>query len=177
MARSEPGRLRACSLRCSAVWSSHVISSGLNSRRICLRSVSSLYFVKVQRGSSAARLCCQSQRVRALIAVRSALQVRSDDPVLLLVHEPDFAIQAARDGRVGLQLSGHTHNGQVFPANFVTRYQNPLSWGYLKKRQTHFFVSSGVQLWGPPVRTAGVAEIMVINVNIGERPEHSSSNY
>ncbi len=39
----------------------------------------------------------------------------------------------------------------------------------MKKRETHFFVSSGVQLWGPPVRTADVAEIMVINVNIGDR--------
>ena len=89
-------------------------------------------------------------------------------PVILVAHRPADFENVSRSV-ADIQLSGHTHNGQVFPANFVTRYQNPLSWGYMKKRQTHFFVSSGVQLWGPPVRTAGVAEIMVINVNIGDR--------
>ena len=90
--------------------------------------------------------------------------VGDDLPVILLAHRPvDF--ENVSRSRADVQLSGHTHNGQVFPANLVTRYQNELSWGYLKKRQTHFFVTSGVQLWGPPVRTAGVSEIMVINVN------------
>ncbi len=87
-------------------------------------------------------------------------------PVILIAHRPLDFDKVSRAG-VEIQLSGHTHHGQVWPANFVTQYQNELSWGYLKKRQTHFFVTSGVQLWGPPVRTSGVAEIMVINVSFG----------
>ncbi|HXK59973.1 MAG TPA: metallophosphoesterase [Acidobacteriota bacterium] len=90
-------------------------------------------------------------------------------PVILLAHRPaDF--ETVSRSVADIQLSGHTHNGQVFPVNFVTKYLHPLSWGYLKKGRAHFFVSSGVQLWGPPVRTAGVAEIMAINVKIGNAP-------
>jgi len=63
-----------------------------------------------------------------------------------------------------VQLSGHTHNGQLFPINYIIKSMYDLSWGYMKKGNTHFFVTSGLQLWGPPVRTAGKAEIMVINI-------------
>ncbi len=97
-------------------------------------------------------------------SVEELLQdVHDDLPIILIAHRPVDFDNVSRS-IVDIQLSGHTHHGQVWPANFVTQYQNELSWGYLKKRQTHFFVTSGVQLWGPPVRTSGVAEIMVINV-------------
>jgi predicted MPP superfamily phosphohydrolase len=89
--------------------------------------------------------------------------IPDDLPVILIAHRPIDFDNVSRSV-VDLQLSGHTHNGQVFPANLVTQYQNEVSWGYLKKGRTHFFVTSGVQLWGPPVRTSGIAEIMVINV-------------
>ncbi len=89
--------------------------------------------------------------------------VAGDLPVILIAHRPIDFDDVSRSG-ADLQLSGHTHHGQAWPVNYVTQYQNELSWGHLKKRQTHFFVTSGVQLWGPPVRTAGASEIMVINV-------------
>jgi predicted MPP superfamily phosphohydrolase len=38
-----------------------------------------------------------------------------------------------------------------------------LSWGYRKIGNTHFFVSSGLRLWGPPVKTAGKSEIMLVD--------------
>ena len=63
-----------------------------------------------------------------------------------------------------VQLSGHTHNGQIFPINFITNRQYLLSWGHLKMGRTHFFVTSGVQGWGPPVRTAGRSEILFIRI-------------
>ena len=44
-----------------------------------------------------------------------------------------------------------------------------LGWGYKKIRDTHFFVTSGIQVWGPPVRTAGNSEIMVINVDFKDK--------
>lgn len=67
-----------------------------------------------------------------------------------------------------LQLSGHTHNGQLFPMNLIYRCVYELSWGHMKKGHTHFIVSSGVQVWGPPVRTAGDAEILLVNVKFLE---------
>jgi len=98
-------------------------------------------------------------------SVEELLQGVADDlPLILIAHRPvdfDSVSRTVAD----VQLSGHTHHGQVWPANYVTQYQNELSWGYLKKRQTHFFVSSGAQLWGPPVRTSGASKILVIDVS------------
>ncbi len=86
-----------------------------------------------------------------------------DCPLILMDHRPTDLENAARAG-VDIELSGHTHHGQLFPANFVTSHIYGLSWGHRVKGRTHFFVTSGVQLWGPPVRTAGVSEIMLIDV-------------
>ncbi|PKL35606.1 MAG: hypothetical protein CVV44_18920 [Spirochaetae bacterium HGW-Spirochaetae-1] len=85
-------------------------------------------------------------------------------PVLVLDHRP-LNSEDADDMTIDVQLSGHTHNGQLFPLNFIVRYLNTLSWGYKKTGNTHLFVTSGIQGWGPPVRTAGISEIMVININ------------
>ncbi len=85
-------------------------------------------------------------------------------PVIVLDHRPT-EIEQVSTHAVDIQLSGHTHNGQLFPFNFITGNVYELSWGYKKIRDTHFFVTCGIQVWGPPVRTAGNSEIMIINVN------------
>jgi uncharacterized protein len=90
------------------------------------------------------------------------LTVRDSFPVILLDHRPTDIENVS--GRVDIQMSGHTHNGQLFPINLITRRTYRISWGYEKIGNTHFFVSSGIRLWGPPVRTTGKSEIMVINV-------------
>lgn len=84
-------------------------------------------------------------------------------PVILIDHRPNEIEQVSRT-RTGVQLSGHTHNGQLFPINLITKKVYRLSWGYRKFGNTHFFVSCGIRLWGPPVRTSGKSEIMVIDV-------------
>jgi uncharacterized protein len=84
-------------------------------------------------------------------------------PMILVDHRPTEIDQVSRTS-VDLQLSGHTHNGQLFPINLITRKVYILSWGYKKVGNTHFFVTSGIRLWGPPVRTTGKSEIMVINI-------------
>jgi predicted MPP superfamily phosphohydrolase len=66
--------------------------------------------------------------------------------------------------RADIQLSGHTHHGQLFPINFITDGPYELGWGHLLKGRTHFYVTSGIQLWGPRVRTIGYSEILVLNV-------------
>ncbi len=85
-------------------------------------------------------------------------------PVIVLDHRPVELEQVSKHG-VDIQLSGHTHNGQLFPFNFIIGGIYELGWGYKRIRDTHFFVTSGIQVWGPPVRTAGDSEIMVINVD------------
>ncbi len=83
-------------------------------------------------------------------------------PVILIDHRPTVIGQIGRNSP-DVVLSGHTHNGQLFPINFITRMVYGLSYGYKKKGKTHFFVSSGIRLWGPPVRTTSKSEIMVID--------------
>jgi predicted MPP superfamily phosphohydrolase len=85
-------------------------------------------------------------------------------PVILVDHRPTEIEQISRTS-ADVVFSGHTHNGQLFPINLITRSVYELSHGYMKKGKTHFFVSSGIRLWGPPVRTTGKSEIMVIDIS------------
>jgi len=87
-----------------------------------------------------------------------------DLPIILMDHRPTELQEVSRTA-VDVQFSGHTHNGQLFPINLITRSIFELSWGYKKIRNTHFFVTSGLRLWGPPVKTAGKSEIMLVDIH------------
>ncbi len=84
-------------------------------------------------------------------------------PVFLLDHAP-YQLEAAYENNIDIQLSGHTHFGQVWPINYIIQLMYELPWGYRKIKDTHFFVTSGIQGWGTPIRTVARAEIMVIHV-------------
>jgi predicted MPP superfamily phosphohydrolase len=85
-------------------------------------------------------------------------------PIIMLDHRPsDFSNVSGAN--VDVQVSGHTHNGQLFPLNYITSNIYDLSWGHKKINNTHFFVTSGLQAWGPAVKTTGTSEIMVIDIN------------
>lgn len=90
-------------------------------------------------------------------------KVDTTRPVILLDHQPFHLNETAEKG-VDLQLSGHTHNGQMWPLNFITARIYELSYGYLKKGNTHFIVSSGYGLWGPRVRSGSRSEVLLINI-------------
>jgi hypothetical protein len=89
-------------------------------------------------------------------------------PVIVLDHRPTDLDNVSLSG-ADILFSGHTHHGQLSPVNLVTKQRYELSWGYKRKNGTHVFVTSGIQTWGPPVRTAGVSEIVIVNVSF--RPE------
>jgi predicted MPP superfamily phosphohydrolase len=82
-------------------------------------------------------------------------------PVILMDHQP-FNLQQVADAGVDFQLSGHTHHGQLWPFNYITDAIYEVSWGYLKKGNSNFYVSSGYGGWGPPVRTGNRPEILDI---------------
>jgi predicted MPP superfamily phosphohydrolase len=90
-------------------------------------------------------------------------QADTTKPVILLDHQP-FNLDTTAKYGIDLQLSGHTHNGQMLPLNFVTAKIYELSYGYLKKRNTQFIVSSGYGLWGPRVRSGSRSEVLLINI-------------
>ncbi|MFZ2324104.1 MAG: metallophosphoesterase [Ignavibacteriaceae bacterium] len=84
-------------------------------------------------------------------------------PKILLDHTP-FKLEQAQQNGIDLQLSGHTHHGQIWPGNLITNMIYELSWGYKKKGDTHYYVSSGAGTWGPPVRTGSRSEIVNIKI-------------
>lgn len=89
--------------------------------------------------------------------------IQSNYPKILLDHTP-FKLEQAQQNGIDLQLSGHTHHGQIWPANLITKMIYEVSWGYKKKGNTHYYVSSGAGTWGPPVRTGSSSEIVNIKV-------------
>jgi uncharacterized protein len=87
-------------------------------------------------------------------------------PVILLDHQPLNLNDGVENG-ADIQLSGHTHHGQLWPFNFISQAVYEVSWGYKQKGNTHIYVSSGVGTWGPPMRTGNTPEIMNIKLKIG----------
>jgi len=84
-------------------------------------------------------------------------------PIIMLDHQP-FELDIKEENGIDLTLSGHTHHGQMWPLNYITKAIYEVSWGYKKKGNTHVYVSSGVGGWGPPVRIGNRPEIVLINV-------------
>lgn len=91
------------------------------------------------------------------------LKIDPDKPVIVMNHQP-FNLNEAAEARVDLHLSGHTHNGQLWPFNYLTEAIFELSWGLMKKENTNFYVSSGFGTWGPPVRTGNRPEVVVFKL-------------
>ena len=84
-------------------------------------------------------------------------------PLILLDHQPYNLTETEKAG-VDLQLSGHTHNGQFWPGNIVVKMMYELPYGYMQKGSTHYYVSSGLGLWGPKYRIGTVSEMVVIRL-------------
>jgi predicted MPP superfamily phosphohydrolase len=84
-------------------------------------------------------------------------------PVILLDHQP-YGLSELATTDVDLQLSGHTHNGQIWPISAITRKMFELSYGHAMFGNTHVIVSSGFGIWGPRMRIGTRPEIVVINL-------------
>ncbi|MCR4725445.1 MAG: metallophosphoesterase [Clostridia bacterium] len=86
-----------------------------------------------------------------------------EEPILLLQHEPSDLSLLAGCG-VDLAVSGHTHDGQIFPGNVITRIKGPQSYGLKNWDGADVIVTSGVGYYGPPIRVGTISEIVVIDL-------------
>ncbi|CAN5453389.1 metallophosphoesterase [soil metagenome] len=84
-------------------------------------------------------------------------------PIILMDHQP-YKLNEAEENGVDMQLSGHTHHGQMFPLNLITKKIYEKSWGYLQKGTTHYYVSCGAGTWGPPIRIGNHPEVIELNL-------------
>jgi len=85
-------------------------------------------------------------------------------PVIMLDHQP-YKLWETAAQKIDLQVSGHTHHGQMWPFNFITKAIFEISRGYGKINNTHFYISSGYGTWGPPVRTNSRPEVVVLKIS------------
>jgi len=85
-------------------------------------------------------------------------------PVILMDHQPSHLEEGQEQG-VDLQLSGHTHHGQLFPYNLITQRIFEQDWGYLRKGDSQIIVSCGFGTWGPPIRIGSTPEIVDITIH------------
>jgi uncharacterized protein len=88
-------------------------------------------------------------------------------PVILMDHQPLRLSSAAEHG-VDLQVSGHTHHGQLWPANIITGLIYEVSHGFKQIGRTSYYVSCGFGTWGPPARLGSRPEVVHIHVRFGK---------
>jgi uncharacterized protein len=85
-------------------------------------------------------------------------------PVMLLAHQPKQVVQAVAAG-VDLQISGHTHGGQIWPFNFLVRLDQPVVQGLSRHGdRTQLYTSRGTGFWGPPFRVFAPSEITLLTL-------------
>lgn len=88
-------------------------------------------------------------------------------PILLLAHQPKQIPQAVAAG-VDLQISGHTHGGQIWPFNFLVRLDQPVVQGLSAHgARTQLYTSRGTGFWGPPFRVFAPSEITLLTLRAG----------
>ena len=91
------------------------------------------------------------------------LKINYDTPSILLYHIPK-GLKEANEVGIDLQLSGHTHNGQIMPFNFLVKLMFPYINGLYEYKGTKLYVSPGTGTWGPPMRIGSNCEITLIKL-------------
>ena len=89
--------------------------------------------------------------------------VGPEKEVVLLAHQPKAIFEAAKHG-VGLQISGHTHGGQIWPFTLFVHLAQPYVAGLARHGATQIYVSRGTGHWGPPMRLGAPSELTLIEL-------------
>ena len=82
---------------------------------------------------------------------------------ILLDHQP-YQLEEAQEAGIDFQFSGHTHRGQVWPLSWLTDAMYEKSWGYHRRGETQYYVSSGLGIWGPKIRIGTRSEYLVLRI-------------
>lgn len=137
----------------------YLIAHGVNVLRDSYEKIDNSFYV-VGREDRSIRQFAGKQRKELKDIITG---IDKSFPVIMMDHQP-FGLNEAKENGIDLQLSGHTHNGQLWPLNFIIEKIYDLGWGYKIDGNTRYYVSCGVGGWGPPVRTGSRPE--VINIKL-----------
>ena len=94
---------------------------------------------------------------------RALTGIDASRPTILLAHQPVQVSEAAARG-VDLQLSGHTHGGQMWPFHYIVRLAQPSLAGLSTVNDTQLYVTRGAGFWGPPVRIGAQPDVTVLSL-------------
>ncbi|MDR2734400.1 MAG: metallophosphoesterase [Spirochaetota bacterium] len=87
-------------------------------------------------------------------------------PIIVLDHQP-FDLGSVEENGIDFQFSGHTHGGQIWPINHITDILFECAHGYIRKGDSHIYVSSGIGIWGGKYRIASQSEYLVLRLSGG----------
>lgn len=104
-----------------------------------------------------------STRRNHLKDVLPGLKIDRSKPSLLMYHVP-VEVETANESGIDVQISGHTHRGQMFPLNFLGKLFFPYFSGLYNHNGTQLYVSPGTGTWGPPMRSGSRSEVTLITL-------------
>jgi predicted MPP superfamily phosphohydrolase len=90
--------------------------------------------------------------------------INPEQTTILLDHQP-YDLEKAEKNGIDLQISGHTHHGQMWPISLIVEKIFEVGHGYKQKGNTHIYVSSGLALWGPEFRVGTQSELVIFNLH------------
>ncbi|WP_246078882.1 metallophosphoesterase [Modestobacter excelsi] len=131
--------------------------------------------VPIRRGSASFDLAGIDDRTAAASGVPghgadldAALDGRDDATALVLLAHQPVQVDQARAAGVDLQLSGHTHGGQLWPFDHAVRLDQPVVEGWSQQGDTQLYVTAGAGYWGPPMRVGARPEVTVVELQPGQ---------
>lgn len=101
---------------------------------------------------------------RARKSIATLVERLFDDQTTILVDHQPYRLEEAAEAGIDLQISGHTHRGQIWPATWITDAMFERSHGRLKKDETLYYISEGLGIWGGKFRIGSRSEYLVVNL-------------
>ena len=102
--------------------------------------------------------------LKELVAKHPLLGREQGEPFSILLDHQPYHLDHTEQAGIDFQLSGHTHRGQVWPISWITDHVYECSWGSHQRGNTHYYVSSGLGIWGGKFRIGTQSEYVVATI-------------